>query len=113
MDGSSSSSDSMACFDTICSDAAAHTSSATEGTTNCGCGWGSSGSSSRGGAALLPGLAASVYVLSEGPLAAALMAWQCAWVLDSADHTVRWVSVGFVMVSCSCKLTIQGLGGGL
>jgi hypothetical protein len=35
------------------------------------------------------GLQAAVYVLSEGPLAAALLAWQCAWVFDSPDHIIR------------------------
>ena len=34
---------------------------------------------------------AVVYVLCEGPLAAALIAWQCSWVMCSADHTIRWV----------------------
>jgi hypothetical protein len=35
-----------------------------------------------------PRLAAALYVLAEGPVAAALSAWQCAWVFSSAEHTV-------------------------
>ncbi|GIM01115.1 hypothetical protein Vretimale_5960 [Volvox reticuliferus] len=33
-------------------------------------------------------LEAAVYVLCEGPLAAALIAWQCAWLLGSPDHVI-------------------------
>ncbi|GAX75176.1 hypothetical protein CEUSTIGMA_g2620.t1 [Chlamydomonas eustigma] len=33
------------------------------------------------------GIQAAVYSLAEGPLAAALIAWQCAWVLGSVEHT--------------------------
>ncbi|GFR48508.1 hypothetical protein Agub_g10172 [Astrephomene gubernaculifera] len=35
-----------------------------------------------------PRLEAAVYVLCEGPLAAALIAWQCAWLLGSPDHAI-------------------------
>lgn len=34
-------------------------------------------------------LEALVYALSDGPLAGALMAWQCPWVFGSAEHTTR------------------------
>ncbi|GFH27746.1 uncharacterized protein HaLaN_26120, partial [Haematococcus lacustris] len=37
---------------------------------------------------LAAGLQAMTYTLAEGPLAAALLAWQCAWVLDSPDHVI-------------------------
>ena len=37
-----------------------------------------------------PGLEAAVYALADGPVSAALVAWQCAWVFHSPDHTVRW-----------------------
>ncbi|GLC33074.1 hypothetical protein PLESTB_000373300 [Pleodorina starrii] len=33
-------------------------------------------------------LEAAVYALCEGPLAAALIAWQCAWLLGSPDHVI-------------------------
>lgn len=38
-----------------------------------------------------------VYALSDGPLAAALAAWQCAWVFGDQEHETRcaWV-FGFV-----------------
>lgn len=29
-----------------------------------------------------------VYVVAEGPLAAALIAWQCAWVFSNVEHTL-------------------------
>jgi hypothetical protein len=32
-----------------------------------------------------------VYVLAEGPLAAAILAWRCAWIPGSPDHTIRYV----------------------
>jgi len=32
---------------------------------------------------------ALAYALSDGPLAGALCAWQCAWVFGDAEHTVR------------------------
>ncbi len=35
------------------------------------------------------GLNAATYMLAEGPLAAALIAWRCAWVLDAPDKTIR------------------------
>jgi hypothetical protein len=35
------------------------------------------------------GMQAAVYSVAEGPLAAALIAWQCAWVLGSMEHTTR------------------------
>ncbi|EFJ47524.1 hypothetical protein VOLCADRAFT_105085 [Volvox carteri f. nagariensis] len=35
-----------------------------------------------------PRLEAAVYVLCEGPLAAALIAWQCAWLMVSPDHVI-------------------------
>ncbi|EFN58064.1 hypothetical protein CHLNCDRAFT_142330 [Chlorella variabilis] len=35
-----------------------------------------------------PGLEAAVYALADGPVSAALVAWQCAWVFHSPDHTV-------------------------
>eukprot|EP00798_Chlamydomonas_sp_ICE-L_P030447 gene30447-35457_t len=34
------------------------------------------------------GLQAAVYMLAEGPLAAALIPWQCSWVMDSASHSI-------------------------
>lgn len=37
-----------------------------------------------------PGLMAMLYVLSEGPLASALIAWECAWVFSSPDHIIRY-----------------------
>lgn len=36
-----------------------------------------------------PRAEAATYALCEGPLAAALIAWQCAWLLGSPDHAVR------------------------
>ncbi len=33
------------------------------------------------------GAEATMYLLAEGPLAAALIAWQCSWVMGSVDHT--------------------------
>ncbi|PNH10790.1 hypothetical protein TSOC_002421 [Tetrabaena socialis] len=33
---------------------------------------------------------AAVWALCEGPLAAALIAWQSAWLLGSPGHVVRW-----------------------
>ena len=33
------------------------------------------------------GWQAAVYCTAEGPVAAALIAWQCAWVLGSTEHT--------------------------
>lgn len=35
-----------------------------------------------------PRLGAMVYSLCEGPLAAAIIPWQCAWLLGSPDHTI-------------------------
>lgn len=40
------------------------------------------------------GLEALAYALSDGPLAGALVAWQCPWVFGSAEHTTRWVEGG-------------------
>ncbi len=37
-----------------------------------------------------PRAEAAAYTLCEGPLAAALIAWQCAWLLGSPDHAIRW-----------------------
>jgi hypothetical protein len=37
---------------------------------------------------------AMVYALCDGPLAAALAAWQCAWVFGDSEHTVRWGARG-------------------
>ena len=34
-------------------------------------------------------LEAMVYALTDGPLAAALMAWQSAWVFGSTEHSIR------------------------
>ena len=34
------------------------------------------------------GFFALVYVVGEGPLAAALLAWQCAWVFGNIEHTL-------------------------
>lgn len=36
-----------------------------------------------------PEAEALVYALSDGPLAGALVAWQCAWVFGDSEHTVR------------------------
>jgi hypothetical protein len=36
-------------------------------------------------------LGAMVYALADGPLAAALMAWQSAWVFGSTEHSIRCV----------------------
>lgn len=36
-----------------------------------------------------PGFEALVYAMSDGPLAGALVAWQCPWVFGSAEHTTR------------------------
>mmetsp|Transcript_3008 Transcript_3008/g.7455 ORF Transcript_3008/g.7455 Transcript_3008/m.7455 type:complete len:368 (-) Transcript_3008:383-1486(-) len=47
-----------------------------------------SGSTGSSTGTLVQGVAAALYVLSEGPLAGALIAWQCAWVLESHDHAV-------------------------
>lgn len=30
-----------------------------------------------------------VYAMSDGPLAGALVAWQCPWVFGSGEHQVR------------------------
>ncbi len=30
-----------------------------------------------------------VYALADGPLAAALLAWQCPWVFGSIEHAIR------------------------
>jgi hypothetical protein len=38
--------------------------------------------------ALHPGSFALVYVVAEGPLAAALLAWQCAWIFSNLEHTL-------------------------
>lgn len=35
-----------------------------------------------------PRAEAAIYALSDGPVAFALVAWQCAWVFSSFDHTV-------------------------
>lgn len=35
-----------------------------------------------------PQLEAVVYALADGPVAGALVAWQCAWVFHSPDHTI-------------------------
>jgi len=35
------------------------------------------------------GFEALVYALADGPLAGALVAWQCPWVFGSAEHTTR------------------------
>jgi hypothetical protein len=34
-------------------------------------------------------LEALVYALADGPIAGALVAWQCPWVFGSGEHTVR------------------------
>lgn len=34
---------------------------------------------------------ALVYALADGPVAGALVAWQCPWLFGSAEHTVRCV----------------------
>ena len=34
-------------------------------------------------------LEAAVYALADGPLAAALIAWQSAWVFGSPSHVIR------------------------
>lgn len=36
-----------------------------------------------------PYLGAAMYALADGPLAAALIAWQSAWVFNSAPHVIR------------------------
>lgn len=41
-------------------------------------------------------LEALVYALADGPIAGALVAWQCPWVFGSGEHTVRWVGWGGV-----------------
>lgn len=41
-----------------------------------------------------PQLEAVVYALADGPVAGALVAWQCAWVFHSPDHTIRCACVG-------------------
>ncbi len=40
-------------------------------------------------------LEAMVYALADGPLAAALIAWQSAWVFGSTEHSIRRVPVPF------------------
>ncbi len=35
-------------------------------------------------------LEAAVYALADGPLAAALIAWQSAWVFGSPSHVIRY-----------------------
>lgn len=40
-----------------------------------------------------PQLEGAAYALADGPVAGALVAWQVAWLFDSADHTVRCDSV--------------------
>lgn len=37
----------------------------------------------------LRGPLAAVYCLADGPVAAALLAWQCRWTVTSAEHTTR------------------------
>lgn len=34
-------------------------------------------------------IGAMVYALADGPLAAALIAWQSAWVFGSTEHSIR------------------------
>jgi hypothetical protein len=36
-----------------------------------------------------PQLEALVYALADGPIAGALVAWQCPWVFGSGEHQVR------------------------
>ena len=54
------------------------------------------------------GFEALVYALADGPLAGALVAWQCPWVFGSAEHTTRWEGatdwrrVRTLLLSCSC-----------
>jgi hypothetical protein len=38
--------------------------------------------------AMHPGWFALVYVVAEGPLAGALLAWQCAWIFSNIEHTL-------------------------
>lgn len=35
-----------------------------------------------------PQLEAAVYALADGPVAGALVIWQCAWVFSSSSHTI-------------------------
>ena len=46
-------------------------------------------------------LEAAVYALADGPLAAALIVWQNAWVFGSPTHVVRWVP-GRVRCRAAC-----------
>ena len=41
-------------------------------------------------------IGAMVYALADGPLAAALIAWQSAWVFGSTEHSIRHT------YPCSC-----------
>jgi hypothetical protein len=36
-----------------------------------------------------PRLEAAVYALADGPLAGALVAWQCAWVFGDSEYQAR------------------------
>ena len=44
-------------------------------------------------------IGALVYALADGPLAAALIAWQSAWVFGSTEHSIRCLMVP-VVTSC-------------
>lgn len=40
-----------------------------------------------------PHLGMMVQALADGPLAGALLVWQCSWVFGSATHAVRYISL--------------------
>lgn len=52
------------------------------------------------------GFEALVYAMSDGPLAGALVAWQCPWVFGSAEHTTRWVVARWLKVSVGASGTM-------
>jgi hypothetical protein len=50
-----------------------------------------------------PGWEAAVYALADGPVSSALVAWQCAWLFHSPDHTVRWAQQGVLGRPPRCR----------
>ena len=52
-------------------------------------------------------LGAMVYALADGPLAAALIAWQSAWVFGSTEHSIR-CCCALQLAQHLCKETGEG-----
>lgn len=51
-------------------------------------------------------LGAAVYALADGPLAAALIAWQSAWVFGSTEHSIRYSNMVFCCAHLAGSLSV-------